>query len=374
MRWNLRENSFWESRVMVKISYPFGMRRALAAVFIAASILLALSPAARAQRRWVKAAPLPETSEEFSTIAANGKIYLIGGNPTGNTGAPRGLVQEYDPATDTWASKKPMPIPTHHAAIAEYQGKIYVMGGAIQRAASGPNQFPTNNAWEYDPTEDSWKALPPMPTSRMAAVAAEAGGKIYVIGGASVHPGHSIVSLSADVPHRSLDTNEMYDPATNQWETRSPMPTARNHAAAGVVGGKIYVIGGRLGAVSLLLGSNTDVVEHYDPVTDRWGTAGLRMPIARSGMGWATYQDRIYIAGGEILDAHMFAAIRAVEAYDPATNQWALLPTMPTARHGVNVAVVKDRLYVIGGHLQGGFLGGEGANSNANDVFEFAGR
>lgn len=359
---------------MTKRSDLFTMQRIVTLISIAVLSLLLLNPGVRAQGRWVKGAPLPETSEEFSFVAASGKIYLFGGNPAGDTSAPQGLVEEYDPAADKWVGKHPMPVPTHHAAVAEYQGKIYIFGGGVQPVATGPNQFPTDHVWEYDPARDSWKALAQMPTSRMAAVAAEAGGKIYVIGGASVHPGHKIVSLGPGVPHRSLDTNEAYDPATNKWETRSSMPTARNHAASGVVGGKVYVIGGRLAAESLWVGSNTDVVETYDPVTNSWGAAGLRMPTARSGMGWATYQGRIYIAGGEVYDAHMFATIRAVEAYDPANNQWNFLPTMPTARHGVSVAVVGDRLYVIGGHLQGGFIGGEGANSDVNDVFEFAGR
>lgn len=343
-------------------------------VSAAAWMILTLALGARAQGHWVKLAPLPETSEEFSFVAVGGKIFLFGGNPAGDTAAPRGLVLEYDSATDTWARKKQMPVPTHHAAVAEFHGKIYLFGGAVQQAAGGPNQFPTNNAWEYDPAGDSWKALAPMPTRRLAAVAAEIGGKIYVIGGASVHPGAKLVSLSAAVPHRAVDANEMYDPATNKWDVRSPMPTARNHAAAGVVAGKIYVIGGRLAAANLVVGSNTDVVESYDPVTDSWGTAGLRMPTARSGMGWATYKDRIYIAGGEVQDAHLFATVRAVEAYDPAVNQWSSLPTMPTARHGVNVAVIGNRLYVIGGHLQGGFIGGDAANSNVNEAFEFADR
>ena len=92
------------------------------------------------------------------------------------------------------------------------------------------------------------------------------------------------------------------------------MPTARNHAAIGVVNGKIYVIGGRLAAAYLASGSDTDVVEQYDPAADSWGAAGLRMPIARSGMGWATFQDRIYIAGGQEYDAHIVAAIRAVRS------------------------------------------------------------
>ena len=40
-------------------------------------------------------------------------------------------------------------------------------------------------------------------------------------------------------PSRVLATNEVYDPATNKWETRRPMSVPRNHAFSGVVNGKI---------------------------------------------------------------------------------------------------------------------------------------
>jgi len=341
-------------------------------MLVFASFLLLSVSNARAQGRWIKLAPIPESSEESTFVTVGSKIFVIGGNPAGENKAPKGLVQEYDTAVDKWTKKKDMPQPTYQAAAAEYHGKIYLFGGAVQPASNGPNEFPTNNAWEYDPAEDSWKALAPMPTARLAAVAAEVGGKIYVMGGASVHPGAKLASIGLGTPHRSLEVNEAYDPATNKWETRSLMPTARNRAAAGVVNGKIYVIGGRIGAANVTAGSNTDVVEQYDPEKDSWGIAGLRMPTARSSMGWATYQNRIYIAGGEILDAQMFAVVRAVEAYDPATNQWSSLPTMPTARHGVNVAAIGNRIYVIGGHLQGGTIGGEAANTDVNEAFEFS--
>jgi N-acetylneuraminic acid mutarotase len=281
-------------------------------------------------------------------------------------------VQEYDPAADRWTTKKKMPLPAHHLATVGFAGKIYVFGGAIQAQAGGPNQKPSNSAWEYDPAADTWKALAPMPTARMASVAAEVQGKIYVIGGASVHPGAKLVSLGPKVPHRSLNVNEVYDPATNKWETRMAMPTARNHAAAGVVSGKLYVIGGRLASAFASAGSNSDVVEVYDPTENTWGAAGLRMPTARSAMGFATFGNRILIAGGEIVDRHMFAAIRAVEAYDPATNQWSELPILPSARQGVSAAVVGDRLYVIGGHVQGTDLGGAGADSDENNVLDLS--
>ncbi len=347
--------------------------------FIFLIVLVALASvtarSANAQQfAWSKKAPLPQKSEEFSFASANNKIYLFGGNPLGDQQAPPGLVQEYDPAADRWTAKKNMPLATHHLAAVGVAGKIYLFGGAIQPQGGGPNQLPVNNAWEYDPAADSWKAVAPMPTARMAAVAAEVDDKIYVLGGASVHPGAKLTSLGPKVPHRSLNVNEVFDPATNRWQTRMSMPTPRNHAAVGVVNNKIYVIGGRLASAYVSAGSNTDVVEVYDPVTNTWGAAGLRMPTARSGMGYATFGSRILIAGGEVVDRHLFAAIRAVEAYDPAPNQWTELPTMPAARNGVSAAVIANRLYVIGGHLQATALGGPDADSDENDALDLTGR
>ena len=206
-----------------------------------------------------------------------GKFGCLAGCRMGNNSKPKGLVEEYDVATDKWTKKKQMPLPAHHLAVTEYKGKIYVFGGGAQLEPNGPNWVPINNAWEYTPETDTWKALAPMPTARGAAVAAQVNGKIYVIGGASVHPGQKIVGLSAQTPHRALGTNEMYDPETNTWTKKSPMPTSRNHAAIGVVNGKIYVLGGRLGAV-FVNASPTDVVEEYDPATDLWGYAMAKMP------------------------------------------------------------------------------------------------
>ena len=91
------------------------------------------------------------------------------------------------------------------------------------------------------------------------------------MGGAAVHPGSSEIALQPARPHRSVGTVEEYDPKTNTWSERSSTPTARNHAAVGVVNNKIYVIGGRLGGAFIFTASNTNVVEEYDPMTDQWG-------------------------------------------------------------------------------------------------------
>ena len=51
-----------------------------------------------------------------------------------------------------------------------------------------------------------------------------------------------------------------YDPSTQTWATRAPMPTPRSHFAAAAAGGYLYAIGG--------IGVGT--VERYDPVADSW--------------------------------------------------------------------------------------------------------
>ena len=108
-------------------------------------------------------------------------MYVIGG---WGEGKARGVNYEYDPATDKWTKKKSMPRPAHHAALAAYNGKIYVFGGFVPpeetQIPTGGAWQPIDDVWEYDPAADSWKTLAPLPGNRGAAVAVEAGGKIYV--------------------------------------------------------------------------------------------------------------------------------------------------------------------------------------------------
>src|SRR5712672_4724445 len=255
---------------------------------------------ASAQGRWVKRAPFPEPAEELLGASANGKLYVFCG--LAPAWKPMGLVYEYDPATDKWTKKKPMPLPSHHVSFTEHRGKIYAFGGFVLPQSGPPAWVPIDNAWEYDPANDSWRALAPLPTKRGSPVAVSAGERMYVIGGAVAGPGQPAVHPAR--PHTSVGTVEEYDPAANSWRARAPMPTPRNHAAAGAVNGKIYVIGGRVGAAFIGVASDISVVEEYDPSSDKWSAPRARMPTTRSALGAGTYNGRIYVAGGEFQDPH----------------------------------------------------------------------
>jgi N-acetylneuraminic acid mutarotase len=332
-------------------------------------IMLATA-AAHAQGKWLKLAPFPQPAEEISGAAAAGKIYVFAGLAPG--WKPIGMVYEYDPATNQWMKKKPMALPSHHVAFATYGDKIYAFGGFVSPESGPPAWVPINNAWEYDPAGDTWKALTPMPTKRGSALAAVVNDKIYVIGGATMIPGSKETSVLPTHPHMSVGAVEEYDPPTNTWRERSPMPTPRNHAAIGVVNAKIYVIGGRVGAAFIGLASDISVVEEYDPALDQWSGPRARMPIARSALGAGVYGGRIYVAGGEYQDPHMMATFRAVEAYDPASNTWSEMPPMPVSRHGLAVGVIGNRLHVVSGDVQSAGTGVE-VSTGEHDAFDFAG-
>jgi len=321
----------------------------IVSVVFGTSALLAQMPTSP----YKKGAPFPEPDEELYGVAAKGKLYVIGG---WGDGKARGVNYEYDPATDKWTKKQPMPRPAHHAALAAVNGKIYAFGGFVAPANTaiplGAAWEPVADAYEFNPATDSWKPLAPLPGKRGSAIAAEVGGKIYVIGGATTMEGSNAPFFTAFGPARVLGTNDVYDPATNKWESRNPMSVPRNHAFSGVVNGKIYVIGGRTGQAFILSATNTDVVEAYDPASNMWSMPKERMPTARSGGASGTDGRRIYVAGGEVTTSELVGAFRAVEAYDPATNSWMTMPSMPMPRHGVAGAVINNRFHLVSGMIQ----------------------
>ncbi|HKE38748.1 MAG TPA: kelch repeat-containing protein [Casimicrobiaceae bacterium] len=346
------------------------LRRWTRSLLAVAALGLCLPASVDAQGKWTKLAPFPEPAEELLGAAAGGKMYVFCGLAPG--WKPIGMVYEYDPASDKWAKKKPMPLLSHHVAFTEYRGKIYAFGGFVYPSSGPAVWVPIDNAWEYDPATDSWKALAPMPTKRGSPVAVVAGDKIYVIGGATLPSGSKETAVHPARPHISVATVEEYDPATNAWRARTSMPTPRNHATAGAVNGKIYVVGGRTGTAFISSGSsNIDVVEEYDPISDTWGSARARMPSARSAMASGVYEGRIYVTGGEGQDAQRMYTFRALEAYDPAGNTWTVLPSMPVSRHGLAGAVVGNRLHMVSGDVQSAGTGVQ-VHTDEHDAFEFA--
>ena len=79
-----------------------------------------------------------------------------------------GVVFVYDPAADEWTKEEPDAARVHHAMTAVHNGKVYVFGG-FSRPGKELAWQPVDNAWEYTPESDTWKALAPLPSSAVRA-------------------------------------------------------------------------------------------------------------------------------------------------------------------------------------------------------------
>jgi N-acetylneuraminic acid mutarotase len=91
----------------------------------------------------------------------------------------------------------------------------------------------------------------------------------------------------------------------------------------------------------------TETVERYNPTTNRWsGVASL--PVALAGMAAVTGNDgKIYVIGGE--DA-TYNDVASVEVYDTKANRWTLGTPLSATRCCLGAAVGKNgTIYAVGG-------------------------
>jgi uncharacterized repeat protein (TIGR03803 family) len=191
---------------------------------------------------------------------------------------------------------------------------------------------------------NSWSSGAVLPTALQAPATGVIGGKVYVVGGAT---NSAIVAI-----------NQIYNPKTNTWTTGASMPTARFAAAGAVVNGILYVIGGNPNGTSQL-----NVVEAYDPTTDKWTTKSP-MPTARDSMGAAVEGGIIYVVGGY---NNTDDRLTTVESYNPVTDKWAEESPLLVGKSEPAVGLLGSTIVAAGGLTDSGVTGdNEGYSASEN--------
>jgi len=171
-----------------------------------------------------------------------------------------------------------------------------------------------------------WQELADLPTARSGLAVAVYENQIYAIGGETAQGVTGVM--------------EQYDVATDTWITLTPKPVPVADINAAVIGGKIYIPGGRLAS-----GGVTDVLESYDPRRDQWERRAS-LPAALSGYALVAFEGKLYVFGG--WDSQKFLA--SVYEYDSDQDKWIERTPMPTARGFAGAAVAGGKIYVIGGY------------------------
>jgi N-acetylneuraminic acid mutarotase len=233
--------------------------------------------------------------------------------------------------SDSWTEVAPRPRALHHANAAAVGDRLYIVGALIQTSFTA-----IGDAYVYDPKANSWAQLTSMPsgTERGAGGTVAIDKKIYVAGG--LRRNISVADFSA------------YDTATDTWEGLPSFSEPRDHLVAGAIGAKLYAVGGRRN------GALRGNVDEFDPVTREW-TAKAPMLTARAGTAGAVVASRMLVAGGEGNRKDPSGVFPDNEAYDPASDTWAVLEPMRTPRHGTGGASINDIFFVPGGAIRQGF-------------------
>ena len=292
--------------------------------------------------------------------------------PNGSTSVPAATKL---PAGLKWRPIRDAPFRRQYAASTVVDGKVWVFGGIGVKSSSTTTKV-------YDPAKDTWTAGPGLPLPLNHLMAVTYGGAPVVMGGfipgdeltseqsdrvyalrdgtwdelprlkhpraaaAAAVVGDKIVVVGGQADGKLVAQTEMYD--GERWSDVDEMPTPREHLAAASDDRYLYAVGGR----DLSSDKNVATLERYDPVSDSWKTL-KSMPTASGGIGAAYVGGRVITVGGE----DPTSASDAVQAYNIQKNTWSSqLPKLPSARHGVAVTALKDSLYAVGGAAKPGHV------------------
>jgi len=185
-------------------------------------------------------------------------------------------------------------------------------------------QTDASQAWQSVVTADGSTAQ-----ARHESAAIEVDGKLYLIGG------------------RALREVQVYDPVASTWTNLGQTPLEIHHFQPVAIGQKIYLIGG----LSCCYPSEEIIadIHVFDTQSNTWSIAG-EMPAsrARGSAGTVVYNNKIYVLGGNTL-GHSGGVVAWFDEYDPATQQWIVLPDAPNARDHFGAVLIGDYLVAAAG-------------------------
>ncbi len=161
----------------------------------------------------------------------------------------------------------------------------------------------------------------PLPVPIEETAAAVAGGSLFVMGG-------------FNAAGASLDAVYAFDGKT--WRAGPRLPLPLDHPSAASLDGRLYIAGGH--------SNGRDSAQLFRLDGDHW-TALAAMHSARGGHALIAAQGHLFALGGNTGAANVAPA----ESYDPASNSWSVLPSLPSTRNHVMGFVLGQKVCVAGG-------------------------
>lgn len=295
-------------------------------------------------------------------VEIGGKIYVAGGfipggDDSGDTASHKTSrwTWRYDPAAKDWTPMADMPFRREYTRAIAADGKMYLMGGGCQYHGHEPRYRPHAESAVFDPAagaKGAWTKLAPLNVARTHMSVGLAGGKLVVAGGNEYEWDEQGYS------HNTIrNTVEVLDPARagEGWQVKAPIPgVGRGWCASVATGQALYLFGG------ITWNENNDVEAtvdtlRYDVGADKWA-ALAPPPLAISGWEGALHGGRYALnvggvvrpqpgSGGETIWSDL------VLAYDLEEDRWLQVAgALPPGAvfNDPGVVIIGDTIYVLG--------------------------
>jgi hypothetical protein len=242
---------------------------------------------------WSTATSLPEGVFQHTAVAANGFLYVMGGDHFNDTIADHYTNTVYYSKLDTngtvgsWQITSPLPYAAIFASAAVWDKFIYFIGGLYDAT----NGFKTNAVVsamiETNGSLSAWVAQPPLPVpGGVYAHSSVANGFLYVLGG--VFPGGI---ASKHVFFSKINGNG----TLAGWNETTQMPQALYTHATVIARGRVYLTGGSTG--SSLVNTCYSAAVRGDGTLSAWSNeSSLPQPLSEHAV--AASDSYIFLSGG----------------------------------------------------------------------------
>jgi Kelch motif len=183
--------------------------------------------------RWDRLEPMRQARGALDAAVIGDRLYAVGGAPPTTPkfdAEPYDTVEVYDFESRRWSPAPDMPTARHHHSVAVLDGQLYAVGG--RRVTEGGVNFGLEAVERFDPQEERWESLAPLPLGVSGLATVTVDGKLIAIGGSN-EPEHWVTPSTWE-----------FAPEAGEWRRLADLKEPRHAHAAAVVDGRILVLEG----------------------------------------------------------------------------------------------------------------------------------
>ncbi len=223
--------------------------------------------------------------------------------------------------------------------------EVWLMGGRTDpNPTQSGDEIPSDMVETMDNKNKTWlPANTNMPFTQQYCEAGIIGDNIFVVGD---------WLRNSNPPEYPSGRVQIYNLTNNTWYNGSPMPSTHERGLGGMAehNGYLYYAGGVRDSTG---NDATNMTYRYDPLNDQW-TQMANMNQPRASFELINFHGQLYAMGGfQGSQTWNRQALDYVERYDPGSNTWTNLSSLPKAMYGWGATVLNDEIVLVGGFSGG---------------------